>query len=102
MLPSPLPSSPSYHCKMTVVVRLLIFSVSIFSSMTVDQELPLGLQPQPKQHSSPRAEVLPGSKQVKADMNKELNNSEKIPMTLEQTVLDENSRMLLDIDITHT
>ena len=67
--------------------------------MTVDQELPLDLQPQPKQHSSPRAEVLPGSKQVKADMNKELNNSEKIPMTLEQTVLDENSRMLLDIDI---
>lgn len=67
--------------------------------MTVDQELPLGLEGQPKQHSSRRAAVLPGGKQVKADMNKELNNSEKIPTTLEQTVSDENSRMLLDIDI---
>ena len=67
--------------------------------MTVDQELPLGLEAQPKQHSSPRAEVLPGSKQVKDDMNKELNKSGKISTILEQTVLDENSRMLLDIDI---
>lgn len=69
--------------------------------MTVDQELPLGLEAQPKQSSSLRAEVLPCGKQVKADMNKELNNSEQIPNkpTLEQTVLDENSRMLLDIDI---
>lgn len=84
--------------------RLLLtlsFLLSIFNSMTVDQELPLGLEAQPKQHSSPRAEVLPGAKQVKADMSKKLNNSEKIPNkpTLEQTLLDENSRMLLDIDI---
>ena len=68
--------------------------------MEVDQELPLGLEVQPKQHSSPRAEVLPGGKQVKGDMmSKELKKSAKIPTTLEQTVLDENSRMLLDIDI---
>ena len=69
--------------------------------MTVDKELPLGLEVQLKQHSSPRAEVLPGGKQVKADMSKELNNSEQLPNrpTLEQTVLDENSRVLLDIDI---
>lgn len=80
---------------------ILSFLLSILSNMTVDQELPLGLEAQPKQSSSLRAEVLPGGKQVKADMNKELNNSEQIPNkpTLEQSVLDENSRMLLDIDI---
>ena len=65
--------------------------------MTVDQELPLGLEGQPKQHSSPRAEA--GGKQVIAGINKELDNSGKISTTLEETVLDENSRMLLDIDI---
>ena len=54
------------------------------------QELPLGLEAhQPKQQSSPRAEVTSRGKQdIMADK-----------LSLEQTLHDENSRMLLDIDI---
>lgn len=59
--------------------------------MAVGQELPLGLEAQPKQQSSPRAEA-PGAVR--------LDTTDKIPeKSLEQTLHDENSRMLLDIDI---
>lgn len=55
--------------------------------------MPLGLEAQPKQQSSPRAERP-------ADLSKHLKSAEKLPeKSLEQTLQDENSRMLLDIDI---
>ncbi|KAL9989647.1 hypothetical protein ACROYT_G004215 [Oculina patagonica] len=68
-------------------------------STTDDQELPLGLEAQPKQQSSPRAEVLSDGKPVKTDLGKKVNIAEPGKQTLEQTLHDENSRMLLDIDI---
>lgn len=77
-------------------IPVLKFQVVLvtFSSTTDGQDLPLGLEAQPKQQSSPRAEV-------KTELGKKVNIAEKIPgeQTLEQTLHDENSRMLLDIDI---
>lgn len=69
--------------------------------MTDGQELPLGLEAQPKQQSSPREEVMSGGKPVKTDLGKKVSNAEKVldKPSLEQTLHDENSRMLLDIDI---
>ena len=57
--------------------------------MALDKDLPLGLECHPKQQSSPRGGET-GAKLVTADAPEK---------SLEQTLQDENSRMLLDIDI---
>lgn len=61
------------------------------SQVAVSHELPLGLEVQPKQQSSPRTAT---------DLSTQFKSIENLTGdTLEQTLQDENSRMLLDIDI---
>lgn len=81
-------------------VRMAVFFLSLgpFSGVAVDKELPLGLEAHPKQQSSPRAGGS-GAKSVKTDLNKHLKTANMPEESLEQTLNDENSRMLLDIDI---
>ena len=64
-----------------------------------DSELPFGLEAHPKQQSSPRGGET-GAKSVRSDVNKQLKLAADAPeKSLEQTINDENSRMLLDVDI---
>ena len=61
--------------------------------------MPFGLEAHPKQQSSPRGGET-GAKSVRSDPNKQLKLAADAPeKSLEQTINDENSRMLLDIDI---
>lgn len=63
-----------------------------------DKKLPLGLQAHPKQQSSPRARDAE-TKSQRTDRNELPKTTDALLQTLEQTVNDESSRMLLNIDI---
>lgn len=68
------------------------------SKVAVENELPLGLEAHPKQQSSPRAgesEATSG----RTGQKKQLKPTDVPEKSLQQTIHDENSRMLLDIDI---
>lgn len=58
----------------------------------------MGVEVPPKQQSSPRGEET-GAKPLRAELNKQLKTADEAEKSLEQTLNDENSRMLLDIDI---
>lgn len=80
-----------------VLYQCFIFPPT-FSKVAVENELPLGLEAHPKQQSSPRAgesEATSG----RTGQKKQLKPTDVPEKSLQQTIHDENSRMLLDIDI---
>jgi len=88
------PSRASSHHRQVYVQHLDLASYGV----AVDKELALGVEVPPKQQSSPRGEET-GAKPLRAELNKQLKTADEAEKSLEQTLNDENSRMLLDIDI---